>query len=123
MVPDTFESVKHHDGGIIGAIPMGIVGDQYEFTQSNVDSAPDKTGVYQLIQNGTTIYFGRAMGGSTTIRTRLQDHYAGREGRCTQQATHYRREPCSNPAAREKELLREYVNAYGRLPRCNDVMP
>lgn len=102
---------------------MPISGDQYPFTQQNVDSAPNEAGVYQLIQNGTTIYFGRAMGGSTTIRTRLQDHYAGREGRCTQQATHYKREACSNPASRERELLQEFKNAYGKLPRCNEVMP
>lgn len=102
---------------------MSIAGEQYEFTEKNVNNAPDGAGVYQLIQDGTTIYFGRALGGSTTIRTRLQDHYAGREGRCTKQATHYKREACSNPATREKELLQEYKNHYSKLPRCNEVMP
>jgi excinuclease UvrABC nuclease subunit len=102
---------------------MPITGDVYEFTEVNVNNAPNTAGVYALYDNGTTTYIGRAQGGYTTIRTRLQSHKSGREGRCTQAATHYKRETCSNPVTREKELLQEYVNTHGKLPRCNNVMP
>ncbi len=102
---------------------MPIQGDLYTFSKKNVDNAPDKAGVYALYQSDTTTYIGRAQGGSTTIRSRLQDHYAGRGGNCTKSATDYRRETSSNAASREKELLIEYKNKHGKLPKCNDVMP
>ena len=99
---------------------MPITGDQYEFSQDNVDKSPDSPGVYALLQSGELIYYGK---GDNSIRTRLQSHKAGREGRCTQSAHRYMREQCSNPAARERELLAEFQRANGRLPRCNEVMP
>ena len=102
---------------------MPIQGDLYGFSKKNVDKAPDSAGVYALFQSGTTIYIGRAQGGSTTIRSRLQDHYAGRGGQCTKSATDYKREVTSNAASREKELLAEYKRQHGKLPKCNDVMP
>lgn len=102
---------------------MPIQGDKYAFTKKNVDVSPAQAGVYALYQNGATIYIGRAQGGTTTIRSRLQDHYHGRDGRCTQQATDYKREVTSQAASRERELLQEYKNQNGKLPKCNDVMP
>ena len=99
---------------------MPINGEQYPFTQQNVDASPDSQGVYELLQNGVTTYYGSA---TATIRSRLQSHKAGYEGPCTQYSTHYKREVCSNPRERERQLLQEYVQRYGRLPRCNDVMP
>lgn len=102
---------------------MPITGDQYPFTKDNVDKAPADHGVYVLYENGVLTYIGRASGTGVTIRSRLQSHYSGNEGRCTQAATHYRREVCPNPIAREKELVDEYYAANRRLPRCNDVRP
>ncbi len=102
---------------------MTIQSDLYDFSYDNINSAPITAGVYQLEDSGTIIYIGRALGNSTTIRSRLQDHKSGREGSCTQYATHYRREKTANgndAARREVELLREYKARYGRLPRCND---
>ena len=99
---------------------MSIPGDKYAFTEDNVNKAPDDHGVYQLLDGDVTIYYGRAAGDGVTIRSRLQSHRNGNEGKCTKGATHYRREVTTRPIAREKELLESYVNAHGRLPRCNE---
>lgn len=103
---------------------MPIQGDKYTFSDKNVSAAPASAGVYALYEDDTLIYIGRAMGDTTTIRSRLQNHKAGREGACTLRATSYSREECSNPATRERELLEEYRRQTGgALPRCNEVMP
>ncbi len=99
---------------------MPINGDKYDFSQKNVDGSPEQPGVYALFAGGELIYYGKA---DNSIRTRLQSHKAGREGRGTQIADTYMREPCTNPSVRERQLLIEFRNAYGRLPRCNEVMP
>ena len=102
---------------------MPISGDLYNFTDDSISKAPDTAGVYALFDGNQTIYIGRAKGGFTTIRSRLRDHKSGREGSCTQYASGYKREVCSNPVSREQELLLEYRVTYGGLPRCNEVMP
>ena len=84
---------------------MPISGDLYAFTKENVDNSPDSHGVYALYDGTTLIYYGRAAGKDVTIRSRLQRHFAGKEGVCTQKATHYRREKTENTAAREAELV------------------
>lgn len=101
---------------------MAISGDRYSFTQENVDKSPTTAGVYALYDDGETIYIGKG-DGENGIRERLQSHKRGDEGSCTQNASHYRRETCTNPRTRERELLQEYQSANGRLPRCNEVMP
>jgi hypothetical protein len=72
-----------------------------------------------LAQGSEIIYIGRAQGGTTTIRSRLKDHFSGREGVCTKKPTHYCSEVIPNPVAREKELLEWFKKKYGKLPRCN----
>lgn len=99
---------------------MSISGKSYQFTEANVNGSPEEKGVYELIEDGTTIYFGRAAGDTVTIRSRLQSHFRGDEGSCTQSATRYRREVTGRPIAREKELLDEYEALHGDLPRCNE---
>lgn len=101
---------------------MPISGEKYPFSQENVDKSPTGAGVYALYDGETTIYMGRG-DGENGIRARLQAHKRGDEGKCTQGASHYRREVCNNPVTRERELLQEYMDANGVLPRCNDVMP
>jgi excinuclease UvrABC nuclease subunit len=101
---------------------MTISGDLYPFTQENVDVSPEDQGVYALYDNDVTIYIGKASQ-NDTIRKRLQAHKRGDEGKCTQSATHYRREVTNYATTREQELLREYKQSYGKLPRCNEVMP
>lgn len=101
---------------------MALSGNKYAFTQENVDKSPTEGGVYALYDANATIYIGKG-DGENGIRARLQAHKRGDEGSCTKNASHYRREVCSNPKTRERELLQEYVDANGVLPRCNDVMP
>ena len=68
-----------------------------------------------LWQNDEVIYYGRAQGGAT-IRSRLRDHRQAGAG-----ATHYSWEISRDPAAREHELLQQYLRAFGRLPRMNQA--
>ncbi len=102
---------------------MPISDDRYSFTAENLDKAPNEAGVYALYDGDSLIYIGRAQGGSVTIRSRLKDHKAGRDGPCTKAATSYKREVTSQSVSREKELLDEYYNTNRRLPKCNDVRP
>lgn len=101
---------------------MALSGDKRSFTKENADNSPTDEGVYALYDNGVTIYIGKG-DGENGIRARLQAHKRGDEGSCTKNATHYRREVCSNPQTMERALLQEYLDANGKLPRCNDKMP
>jgi hypothetical protein len=93
---------------------------RWAFTALMVASAPDEPGAYALWDRGEVIYYGSAFGGTITIRTRLQDHFAGRDGACTTRASHYSWELSLDPARREAALLEEFRAGHGRLPRCND---
>jgi excinuclease UvrABC nuclease subunit len=96
---------------------MPVSGNTYPFTRKNVDGSPERPGVYALLSGDRVIYYGKA---TKSIRSRLQCHLRGDEGRCTQGATHYKREVTSQPTAREKELLDAFKARSGRLPRCNE---
>jgi hypothetical protein len=98
---------------------MPIRGKLYRFTDTNISNSPTDIGVYALYERGELIYIGKG-DGKGGIRSRLRSHKRGDEGRCTQRATSYRRERCSDPSAREVYLQEEYLKRYGRLPRCND---
>jgi ABC-type polar amino acid transport system ATPase subunit len=98
---------------------MSINGSRYKFNQKNVDKSPTKAGVFALYEGGKIILIGQASGGKTTVRTCLQGLHAGKDNNGIAQATHYRREVTSSPAKREKELLDEYREKKGTLPRCN----
>jgi hypothetical protein len=94
--------------------------DAYSFTAENIKVSPNEKGVYALYEDGQLIYYGRAQGGSVTIRSRLQSHFLGNEGACTKRANTYARRVVDDPVEAEKFLLREYLDLYGTLPRCND---
>lgn len=103
---------------------MPITTPTHWFTKQEVDQAPASAGVYCLYNpTGTPSYYGRAQGGSVTIRTRLQSHQRGDEGPCTKAASFFNSEVCSDPVTRERQLLEEHRRVYGRLPQCNEVMP
>lgn len=100
---------------------MPIQGQRWKFSKDSVDAAEDKPGVYALFDGSTLIYLGQS---ENSIRSRLQRHYSGKEGSCTQGATAYVEEPCSNPPQREADLISEYKRSNsGKLPRCNSVTP
>lgn len=94
-------------------------GRRYPFTRIVISGAPEEAGVYALCDGEEVTYYGRAEGGnegdSTTIRSRLLDHYYADK----QRATHYSWEVCKDPGTREAELLREHEHKFGRLPRNN----
>lgn len=92
---------------------------RYRFNRVVIAGAPDEPGVYALWQGDEVIYYGRALGrgsGRSTLRARLIEHYAAGVP-----ATHYSWEISREPAARESELLREFKEAFGRLPRLNEA--
>jgi len=96
-------------------------GDRYDFTDENVSRSPQTHGVYQLEEGAEITYIGRAWGTDVTIRSRLQAHKRGDEGRCTQVAKSYRREETEAAVSRERELLEEYENSHGgNRPKCNE---
>ena len=97
---------------------MPIASPRYAFNATMVAGAPPDPGVFALWEQDELIYYGRALGGATTIQSRLRECLEARDG-CMASATHYGWEISSNPRAREAELLGEYRDAHGRLPRCN----
>jgi hypothetical protein len=83
-----------------------------------VEAAPNEAGLYALWDYDELIYLGRASP-SSTIRTGLLEHLVKRVCPCTAKATHYSWELSLRPAARELELLSEFMTRHGRRPRCN----
>jgi hypothetical protein len=96
---------------------MKIRGKQHSFESKSINKSPKKSGIYVLYKEDNIIYYGKA---SNNIRKRLQSHLRGDEGLCTQSATHYKRQPTSKPAKREKRLLAAYEKKHGSFPHCNE---
>jgi hypothetical protein len=88
---------------------------RYKFNRIVLAGAPNEPGVYALWQGDEVIYYGRAQG-EATLRSRLMEHYNSGAG-----ATHYSWEISREPAARESELLRQFKQTFGRLPRLNEA--
>ena len=99
---------------------MPVAGETYDFSQKNIDKSPDRPGVYALLHGKTVIYYGSS---TKSIRDRLQSHYDGDEGLCTEAATNYKTEVSSSSLSRERVLLQAYQDQFGSLPRCNDLIP
>jgi len=88
------------------------------YITSNVEKVDDVIGVYELSDSTTDMsritYIGRGM-----LRTELKRYL---EDSCTKPSTYFRYEKLfSDQRAQEREraLLREFENEYGRLPKCN----
>lgn len=82
-----------------------------------MNKTPEGPGVYQCLSGSTTIYIGFT--GPEGIRKKLNEHYSGKLGTCTQISTSFICEEHADPEARCKELLQEYEQQHGALPRCN----
>jgi hypothetical protein len=92
---------------------------RYPFSTKMIAGAPKDMGVYALWRDQRLLYVGRALGGSSTIFSRLEEHMSGALCDCSRQATHYSWEIVTQPIVRELELLQEQRNAAGQLPPCN----
>ena len=92
------------------------------FIDSEIDITIPLDGVYGLYDGSEVIYFGK-VDGIGGIRGCLKRHKGGYEGECTQRATHFNYEVCSNPSRRETELLAEHLRLFWKLPRCNSSVP
>lgn len=92
----------------------------FAFTKQNVDAAPLENGVYLLYVGNELTYIGCSWGDTGSIRSRLQSHYGGREGSCTQSSTAFEFEVTTMPLTTETNLLTAYRARFGRLPRCNE---
>lgn len=95
---------------------MPIAAPIYRFTPVIVHGAPDNSGIYALWLDGEMIYLGRAV----SIRQRLLDLLERSDSACMNDATHYTWELALRPEAREAELLEQFRERHGRLPRCNN---
>jgi len=100
---------------------MPITGDKR--TATAMGDAPRQAGVYVLYENHMLIYIGAALGTESTLQDRLREHKSGNKGPCTKWFTHYACEITDAEMSRQRELLQEYSNRYGRLPRCNYEIP
>jgi len=99
---------------------MPVEGSSYTFNEKSIGNSPNEPGVYALYNGGQLIYYGSS---TKSIRDRLQRHHNGDEGVCTQDATSYKRETCSNGLSRERALLTAFQDHNGQLPRCNGLIP
>jgi hypothetical protein len=99
--------------------PMPIFGEKHRFTRKNVELAPDAPGVYALFDDGKVAYYGRAQGGSDTIRRRLNGHLAGRQPPGRVKAKLFCFEVTHYPLSREQALLEEYRRGNWHLPEYN----
>jgi len=101
---------------------MGIDAPFRSFVDDEINNATIFNGVYGLYSGSETIYYGKGEG-EEGIRGRLKSHKAGYEGACTQTANYFNYEIYLLPSQREAELLEEHKRLWGKLPRCNEIMP
>ena len=89
------------------------------YITSNVATVKDVFGVYELSDSSTDlskiIYIGRGR-----VLTELKKYL---NESCTKEALYFRYEQTSSDERakeRERALLREFKDKYGRLPKCNE---
>lgn len=96
---------------------MPIRGKKQRFTDTNISKTPEYDGVYGIHRYRELIYIGKGEGKSG-IKGRLQA--AQRDKRGKGNATSFQVEKCKDASTREKQLLEQYEELHGRLPRYND---
>lgn len=93
---------------------------RYAFTRTNVQYAPEETGIYGLFDDdGQLVYIGKATDRNDhSIMACLLRHQDGVHGECTMKAKAYSWEVTLWPSARETEVLASFHQAHQRDPRC-----
>nr|MDO8098902.1 GIY-YIG nuclease family protein [Candidatus Njordarchaeota archaeon] len=101
---------------------MPIGGDFYEWNENNAKGIAERAGAYALYDAAKDLIY---IGSSSNLRERFTGYWTtGFEGdKCKQATRCYKREFTESYESGEKELLEEYRRTYGRLPRCNEVVP
>lgn len=102
---------------------MIIAARRWSFTPTVISGAPETSGVFALFEGERLVYYGSTVPGGT-LRSALSQHLrrAQAEDAPTHDVTHYSWEIVSMPELRELELLREFYERHGRVPRCNQLM-
>jgi hypothetical protein len=87
-----------------------------EFNSANVDSAPEKDGVYRLFNEQKEIIY---IGSNSNIRSGLQEILnSGDEW--VQKARYLHFEETLMYTMRESELIQQYLQEHGKLPEGNE---
>lgn len=94
---------------------MSISTSSLPFTPSLVAAAPDAPGVFALWQGGGIVYYGRA----GTIRIALDEQLRAR-AISGERVSGCSWEVATDPEARQRELMRDYLAAHRALPLWND---
>jgi hypothetical protein len=98
---------------------MPINGDKHRLNRKNVELAPNAPGVYALFEDDEVTFYGRAQGGSDTIRVRLLEHLAGRQSPGRVKAKLFSYEVTRYSASRERALLEEHRRRTWSWPEHN----
>ena len=100
---------------------MPIEGSFYNWNERarNVEERP---GVYAFYDEGHDLIY---IGESEDLRRRFREYLSNNfdENHCLRDTRFYKREFTNNHVEREGELLEEYEDENGSLPRCNTQHP
>jgi len=81
----------------------------------------NQAGVYEFGNSSNDVVY---IGSTNDMKRRLKEHLGENTTTCIKQSAKvYRIEYTPNYATRERELVDEFIQTYGRLPRCNSVRP
>lgn len=92
----------------------------WAFAANLVDFDHNSPAVYQFSDGKEVGYIGSTM----ELKRRLKEHLGENATPCIKRnATHYCYDYRSDFLTQERQLLLDFQRQYGRLPRCNTVIP
>jgi hypothetical protein len=90
----------------------------WPFLDYTIEAAPLDRGVFGLWKAEELLFVGATNEGAS-IRQCLVEHFKGVHGEESRTADHYSWEVASNPEQRKSEVLQQYRQLHGRMPRLN----
>ena len=84
--------------------------------EQGISSVPAQSGVYQLNSNTGTLYHGQ----SNDLKRRLDEHLNSDDS-CIRKATKFVYQITDDPEGLEEQILKNYIEKYGKLPPCNEL--